>query len=149
MISLDQNAFGQSGKKKSPKQKRMPPDPHHCKNKICSYVLKLEGDEHAPYYIYCGMTSDIEQRMLAQTGIRKNEQASFCKLHPPVDLLSVKIHESEEEAILAECANYNLWAGKLGDPERVRGGRINGLEMPFAPRGWPRDAKNRAKIISR
>ena len=115
--------------------------PHFCKGVICSYVLKLEGDEHAPFYIYCGYSQDGEQRMLAHTGIRPQEQASFCRAHPPVELLSVRIHETVEEAVLCECMSYNLWAGKLGDHKRVRGGRMNGLEMPFPPRGWPRGEK--------
>ena len=80
--------------------------PHHCQGQICSYVLKLEGDEEADFYIYCGYTKDIEKRMLAHTGIREAEQATFCKLHPPVQLLSVCQHSSEAEAVLAECANY-------------------------------------------
>ena len=86
--------------------------PHHCQGQICSYVLKLEGDEDADFYINCGYTKDIEKRMLAHTGIRAAEQATFCKLHPPVQLLSVCQHSSEAEAVLAECANYNLWVGE-------------------------------------
>ena len=86
---------------------------------------------------------DIEKRMLAHTGIREAEQAAFCRLHPPVQLLSVCQHSSEAEAVLAECANYNLWAGILRDPDRVRGGRINmGGKMPYPPRGWPRQKEN-------
>ena len=120
--------------------------PHHCKGKIVSYCLRLEGDELAPFYVYCGWTSDIEVRMLAHTGVREKEQAAFCKLHFPVELLSVRIHETEEEAILMECANFNLWAGKLGDPGRVRGGRINMPgPIPYPPRGWPRHDKNLAQ----
>ena len=57
--------------------------PHHCQGQICSYVLKLQGDEEADFYVYCGYTKDIEKRMLAHTGIREAEQAAFCKLHPP------------------------------------------------------------------
>ena len=37
--------------------------PHHCQGQICSYVLKLQGDEDADFYIYCGYTKDIEKRM--------------------------------------------------------------------------------------
>ena len=96
--------------------------PHHCQGQICSYVLKLQGDEEADFYIYCGYTKDIEKRMLAHTGIREGEQASFCKLHPPTQLLSVCQHSSEAEAVLAECANYNLWAGTGGDPQGPRPG---------------------------
>ena len=116
-------------------------DPHHSKGKCCSYVLRLEGDSNAEFYIYCGSSQDIELRMLAATGIREFEQAAFCRLHPPTELLSLRIHESMEEAVVCETANYNLWAGKLGDHTRVRGGRMNGINMPFPPRGWPRAEK--------
>ena len=117
--------------------------PHHCQGQICSYVLKLQGDEEADFYVYCGYTKDIEKRMLAHTGIREAEQAAFCKLHPPTQLLSVCQHSSEAEAVLAECANYNLWAGILRDPDSVRGGRINMCgKMPYPPRGWPRQKEN-------
>ena len=120
-------------------------DPHHSKGKCCSYVLRLEGDASAPFFIYCGSSQDIELRMLAATGIREFEQAAFCRLHPPVELLSLRIHETMEEAVVCETANYNLWAGKLGDHERVRGGRMNGINMPYPPRGWPRGEKSIAK----
>ena len=35
----------------------------------------------------------------------------------------------------AECANWNLWAGRLRNYDRVRGGRLNGVDpLKFAPR---------------
>ena len=93
---------------------------HKQKGTICSYCLKLEGDEENEYYVYVGWTTDLEKRMLEHTGIREGG-ASFCKLHKPIEILAVKIHESEQEAILCEVANWNLWAGRLNDPDRVRG----------------------------
>ncbi len=53
--------------------------------------------------------------MFQHTGVREGGSA-WCKVHPPQELLNVKIHESESEALLAEGVNYNLWIGKLGDP---------------------------------
>ena len=77
--------------------------------------------------------------MLEHTGVREGG-AAFCKLHKPIEILAVKIHESEQEAILCEVANWNLWAGRLNDPDRVRGGRLNMTEkLPYLPRGWPRE----------
>ena len=112
---------------------------HKQKGTICSYCLKLEGDEENEYYVYVGWTNDLEKRMLEHTGIRKGG-ASFCKLHKPIEILAVKIHESEQEAILCEVANWNHWAGRLQDPDRVRGGRLNMTEkLPYSPRGWPRE----------
>ena len=37
---------------------------HMTKGKIISYVLRLEGDDNNPFYIYCGMSQDMELRML-------------------------------------------------------------------------------------
>ena len=112
---------------------------HKQKGTICSYCLKLEGDDENEYYVYVGWTNDLEKRMLEHTGIREGG-ASFCKLHKPIEILAVKIHESEQEAILCEVANWNLWAGRLNDPDRVRGGRLNMTEkLPYLPRGWPRE----------
>ena len=112
---------------------------HKQKGTIYSYCLKLEGDEENEYYVYVGWTNDLEKRMLEHTGIREGG-ASFCKLHKPIEILAVKIHESEQEAILCEVANWNLWAGRLNDPDRVRGGRLNMTEkLPYLPRGWPRE----------
>ena len=109
---------------------------HKTRGKIISYVLKLEGDADHEFYIYCGMTNDGEKRMLQHTGIIPGG-AKWTALHPPVALLSVCIHDTKEEALAAECCNWNLWAGKLGDFDAVRGGRLNGVEpLRYPPRGW-------------
>ena len=55
---------------------------HRCRGLWVSYVLKCEGDEEAPYYIYVGVSQDVELRMLAHTGIREFEQAEFTKNIP-------------------------------------------------------------------
>ena len=49
---------------------------HKQKGIICSYVLKLEGDEESDYYIYCGWSKDLEKRMLEHTGVREGGAAS-------------------------------------------------------------------------
>ena len=77
--------------------------------------------------------------MLEHTGVREGG-AAFCKVHKPTENLSVKIHQTEEEAVLMEVANWNLWAGRLNNPNRVRGGRLNCVgDLPYLPRGWPRE----------
>ena len=41
------------------------------------------------------------------------------------------------EALAVECANFNLWAGKLKNFDLVRGGRLNGVDpLKHAIRGW-------------
>ena len=106
------------------------------KGKIISYVLRLEGDDHNPFYIYCGHTRDGEIRMLQHTGAAPGG-AAFCALHEPTEIISAKIHDSLEEALVAETMNWNLWAGKLKDYDLVRGGRLNGPgPLKYRPRGW-------------
>ena len=117
---------------------------HHTKGKICSYVLRLEGDETHPFYIYCGHTRDIELRMLQHTGATPGG-ANFCAAHPPDELLTLKIHETVQEAMAAECANFNLWAGRLKDYDRVRGGRLNcTCPLKYKPRGWKYSEESKA-----
>ena len=111
-------------------------DIHKTKGKICSYVLRCDGDDVHDYHIYCGYTKDIEVRLLQHTGVAPGG-AQWCILHPPNELLSLRLHENDEEAMAAECANFNLWAGKLKDYDRVRGGRLNcTCPLKFKPRGW-------------
>ena len=97
---------------------------HKTKGKICSYVLRCDGDDVHPWYVYCGYTTDLEVRMLQHTGAAPGGSA-WCAAHPPNELLSVRLHQSQEEAMAAECGAFNLWAGKLKDYDRVRGGRLN------------------------
>ena len=47
------------------------------------------------------------------------------------------IRETVAEALAMECANFNLWCGKLKNYDKVRGGRLNGVEpLKHAIRGW-------------
>ncbi len=77
---------------------------HKTKGKIYSYVLKCDGDTEHPYYIYCGYTKDVEYRKLQHTSVASGG-AKWTALHPPVELVSLRIHETPEEAMAAECAN--------------------------------------------
>ena len=104
---------------------------HRTKGKVCSYVLRCEGDR-----IYCGHTKDLELRLLQHMNAAPGG-AKFCLEYPPQEILCVRIHETEEEALAMECAQFNFWCGKLKDFDRVRGGRLNGTEpLKFAIRGW-------------
>ena len=111
---------------------------HRTKGKICSYVLKCEGDENFPFYVYCGYTAkDLEKRMLQHSG-QISGGALFTKEHKPTgEILALCVHETEEEAMASECAFWNLWAGKLGNYDQIRGGRYNGVApLKYAPRCW-------------
>ena len=111
---------------------------HKTKAKICSYVLKCAApaDSEKDAYYYVGMSEDLEKRMLQHTGAAEGG-AQFTSVYPPTELISVKIHETIEEAYAAECANWNLYAGILKDYDAVRGGRYNSiLPLRYPPRGW-------------
>ena len=119
-------------------------DIHKTKGKICAYVLRLDGDDVHPWYIYCGFTSYLEVRMLQHTGAAPGG-SSWCLLHPPNEILSVRLHESTEEAMAAECGAFNLWAGRLKDYDRVRGGRLNcTCPLKYKPRGWKYQEEEKA-----
>ena len=49
---------------------------HKQKGTICSYCLKLEGDEENDYYVYVGWTKDLEKRMLEHTGFARAARPS-------------------------------------------------------------------------
>ena len=109
---------------------------HKSRGKIVSYVLKCDGDSEEDYYIYCGHTKDVERRMLQHQGICQGG-SRWTALHKPHELVSIHLHDTQEEAMLAECANFNLWAGRLNNYDRVRGGRLNGTDkLKYAPRCW-------------
>ena len=116
----------------------------------CAYALELQGDDRRPFYVYCGHTAkDLEYRMLQHTQ-QAPGGAVFTKAHPPTgEFLSVCVHATEEDAMAAECAAWNLWAGKLGSYQQVRGGRYNGLQdLQWPPRGWSRDLLEESKCTS-
>ena len=118
-------------------------DIHRTKGKICSYAIKCEGDEKHEFYVYCGHTAkDLEYRMLQHSGGAPGG-AVFTKAHPPTgEILSVCVHQTVEDAMAAECALWNLWIGKLGDYDRVRGARYNGIQsLKYHPRGWGKEIK--------
>ena len=102
----------------------------------CAYVIELEGDKVHPFYIYVGTTTDVQTRLAQHVGGIPGG-AKWTALHPPNELLSLKVHETEEDAVAAECANWNLWSGRLKNYDRVRGGRLNGTEpLKYPLRKW-------------
>ena len=115
---------------------------HRTKGKICSYVLKCDGDEEHDAYYYCGTTNDLEYRMLQHTGVAPGG-AKWTAKHPPNQIVSITLHTTMEEALAAECGSWNLWAGRLKDYDAIRGGRLNGCDpLKYAPRGWAVKAEN-------
>ena len=115
---------------------------HKTKGKICSYVLKCDGDAEHPYYIYCGYTKDVEYRMLQHTGVAPGG-AKWTAKHLPNQIMAICLHATMEEALAAECGHWNLWAGRLKNYDQIRGARLNGCDpLKFPPRGWRIQAEN-------
>ena len=93
-----------------------------------------------------GKCALLEVKLQPSTTCPLEIQPEFARRHPVIDLISVRVHSNEQEALVAEVMLWNLWAGKLKDPQRVRGGRLNMAgPMPHLPRGWPRNLKKPAK----
>ncbi len=115
---------------------------HRTKGKIVSYVLKCDGDDERDSYYYGGVTNDFEYRMLQHTG-QAPGVATWTAMHPPNQIVSVLLHATMEEALVAECGHWNLWAGRLKDYDQIRGARLNGCDpLKFPPRGWRIHAEN-------
>ena len=120
-------------------QKHAPPqmplcDVHRFRGVPCSYALKCQAPT-GETLVYVGSTSDIEGRMVAHG---RGTGAVVTTANPPTgEILHIREHATAREALLCEVALWNLWAGKLGDPDKVRGARWN-MEgpMPFHPRSW-------------
>ena len=117
-------------------------DVHKFRGAHVSYALKCAGDEEARFCVYVGSTSDIEQRMMDHA---RGRAAKYTARHPPTgEILHIREHDTAREALLAEVALWNLWAGKIGY-DRVRGARWNMPgPMPFAPREWRKKCEAQA-----
>ena len=87
---------------------------HKCKGKILIYVLACEPDTATGNEIrYVGQTRDCEKRTCQHCGIQ-NGGAKWTTLHPPIDVLSVRVVETDEEAAAMECMLFSLHAAKIG-----------------------------------
>ena len=108
-------------------------DVHKFRGAHVSYALRCAGEGDA-WGVYVGSTSDVEQRMLDHA---RGRAAKYTARHPPTgEILHIRQHDTAREALLAEVALWNLWAGKIGY-DRVRGARWDMPgPMPFAPREW-------------
>ena len=123
--------------KTSTKKKKQLSDVHKFRGSHVSYAIKTVGDDPCDAFcVYVGSTSDIEMRMMNHA---RGRGAKFTQACPPTgEILHIREHDSIREALLAEVALWNLWAGKTGY-DRVRGGRWNMPgPMPFPPREWAR-----------
>ena len=87
---------------------------HKCKGKRIVYVLACEPCPETGNEIrYIGQTRDCEKRICQHCGIQ-NGGAKWTESHPPIDVLSVRVVETEEEAAAMEVMLFQLHAAKIG-----------------------------------
>ncbi len=97
---------------------------HKCKGKKIVYVLQCEPCPETGNEIrYVGQTSDCEKRVAQHMGISSGG-AKWTEAHPPIDIISVRKVDTEDEGAIMETMLYQLHAAKIGYPF-VRGYRWN------------------------
>ena len=102
----------------------------------CGYALRLQGDANAPEYYYVGSTSDIQTRIAQHTGAIPGG-AKWTALHPPVAIESVVPCQSAFQAACTELGMWGLYAGRMRDYDKVRGGKFCMCgALRFPPTGW-------------
>ena len=97
---------------------------HKTRGKHVVYVLACEPDIETGNEIrYVGTTKSCERRVAQHCGILAGG-AKWTAEHPPVDIISVRIVDSEEEACTMETMLYQLHASLIGY-NYVAGARLN------------------------
>ena len=94
---------------------------HQLRGKIIVYVLALQPGEDGKPRRYVGSSSNVERRMAEHTGM-KSGGAAFCKKFKPIDVISVKVVDSAEEAAAMEVMLCSLHMAETG-AQYTRGGR--------------------------
>ncbi len=79
---------------------------------ICLYVLKLEESKY-----YVGITRDLDERLSLH---KEGAGARWTALHPPIEVLFVKMYPTRKDALKAEN-EATLILAKHG--KDVRGGQ--------------------------
>ena len=96
---------------------------HQMRGKLVVYVLALEPDSEGREFRYVGTTQNLERRMAEHTGVKKGG-AAWCAKHKPVDIISVKVCQTTEEAAAMEVMLCSMHQAQIGY-QQVRGGRWN------------------------
>ena len=96
---------------------------HQLRGKTIVYVLALQPGEDGKPRRYVGSSSNVERRMAEHTGM-KSGGAAFCKKFRPIDVISVKVVDSAEEAAAKEVMLCSLHMAETGI-QNTRGGRWN------------------------
>ena len=72
---------------------------HKLKGKHVVYVWECEPGEDGLPYRYVGCSENIERRTCEHLGLKPGA-ASWTKLHPPVDVIAVKVCEMRRRRLL-------------------------------------------------
>ncbi len=71
---------------------------HDMNGKIVVYCLECEPDSEGRPFRYVGCTTSCERRMAEHMGVANGNGAAWCKTHKPIDIISVRVCNSKEEA---------------------------------------------------
>ena len=96
---------------------------HQLRGKYIVYVLALEPDEDGKPRRYVGSSANVERRMAEHLGV-KGGGAAWCKKYKPIDVISVRVVDSKEEAAAMEVMLVSLHMADVGI-QACRGGRWN------------------------
>ena len=96
---------------------------HNLKGKIVVYCLECEPDAEGRPFRYVGCTTNCERRMAEHMGV-KGGGAAWCETHKPVDVISVRVCNSKEEAAVMETMLCSLHQATIGY-QPARGSRWN------------------------
>ena len=105
---------------------------HKCRGKIVVYVLLCEPCPETGNEIrYVGVSKDCERRTAQHCGVQPGG-AKWTAEHVPIDIISVRIVDSDEEAAVMECMLFTLHAAKIGY-NFMCGGRWNMVAKMLHP----------------
>ena len=96
---------------------------HQLPGKYIVYVLALQPDEDGKPRRYVGSSANVERRMAEHLGV-KSGGAAWCKKYKPIDVLTVRVVDSKEEAAAMEVMLVSLHMADIGI-QACRGGRWN------------------------
>ena len=96
---------------------------HQLKGKHIVYVLELQPGEDGKKRRYVGSTTNVERRTAEHLGV-KSGGAAWCKKYKPIDVISVRIVDSKEEAAAMEVMLCAIHMAECGI-NQCRGGRWN------------------------
>ena len=96
---------------------------HNLKGKIVVYCLECEPDPEGRPFRYVGCTTNCERRMAEHMGMKEGG-AAWCKSHKPVDVISVRVCNTKEEAAVMETMLCSLHQATIGY-QQARGSRWN------------------------